>query len=111
MPFKTSSFAANPLLRDMKLDWGAIAGATTYTIYRDTNPLFTPGPSNQIGTSSTNTFTDVGAVSLPVTKYFYNVTSSAGSGPAAFREPGNKAVTTPTTKGLDPNPEHRILRR
>lgn len=72
------------LSNDVKLDWSAIPGATLYTIYRDTNPLFTPGPGNQIGTSATNTFTDVGAVGLPAIKYFYNVTSTAGSSPASI---------------------------
>jgi len=94
--FLSPQFAASPLSpiqdlvirrapasNNMQLDWGAIAGATLYTIYRDTNPLFTPGPANQLGTSPTNSFTDVNAVTLPAVKHFYNVTSSSGSSPMA----------------------------
>ncbi len=101
--FLTPSFAASPLSpiqnlviirqpasNNMKLDWGTIAGATLYTIYRDVTPTFTPGPGNLLGTSATNTFTDVGAVNLPATKYFYNVTSSAGNGPAVASTPPGK---------------------
>jgi hypothetical protein len=96
--FLTPQFAASPLSpiqdlviqraaalgADVLLNWTAVTGAALYTIYRDTDPLFTPGPGNQIGTSATNSFTDVGAVGLPAVKYFYNVTSSAGAGPAAL---------------------------
>jgi len=79
------------LSADMRLNWSAIPNADTYTIYRDTNPLFTPGPANLIGTSATNSFTDVGAVSLPGVKYFYIVTSSANSYGAARVEKSVKA--------------------
>ena len=53
------------LSTNMKLDWSAVPNADTYTIYRDTNPLFTPAPGNQIGSSATNSYTDAGAVALP----------------------------------------------
>ncbi len=122
--FLTPSFAASPLspIQDlvirrqpastnMKLDWGAINGAMLYTIYRDVTPTFTPGPLNLLGTSATNTFTDVGAVSLPASKYFYNVTSSAGSAPAAIHMPGNGSITTQPTKGRHQNTGSEIMRR
>jgi hypothetical protein len=89
-PIQNLVIIRQPASNNMKLDWGAIAGATLYTIYRDVTSTFTPGPSNQIGTSATNTFTDVNAVSLPAIKYFYIVTSSAGSGPAAIKLPGDQ---------------------
>lgn len=72
-----------PASNNVQLEWSAIPGATLYTIYRDVTPTFTPGPLNQIGTSATNTFADVNAVSLPAVKYFYNVTSTAGGSPLA----------------------------
>ena len=92
------------LSNDVKLDWGAIPGATLYTIYRDTNPLFVPGPGNQIGTSATNTFTDVGAVSLPAIRYYYNVTSTAGNGPVARsgNDSGAKPEVAPVAKTAVP---------
>ena len=70
------------LSTNMQLDWGAIPGANTYYIYRDSNPLFTPAPGNLLGTSTTNMFVDVGAVGLPAIRYYYIITSSAESGPA-----------------------------
>ena len=53
------------LSMNMKLDWGAIPGANTYYIYRDTNPLFTPAPGNLVGTTPTNQFIDVNATNQP----------------------------------------------
>jgi len=60
---------------NMRLDWSAIAGAESYRIYRDENPLFTPVPGNQIGSVTDTTFIDVDAVSLPMVKYYYIVTA------------------------------------
>ena len=74
------------LSNDMRLDWSATAGATTYYIYRDTNPLFTPAPGNQVGTSATNAYLDAGAVGLPAIKYYYIVTSSSDGGAVMARE-------------------------
>lgn len=73
---------------DMKLDWERIATATSYTIHRDSNPLFVPGPGNQIGTAGDTTFTDVGAVNLAPLKYYYNVKAIRGSAPLVVRTPG-----------------------
>ena len=73
------------LSMNMQLDWGAIPGANTYYIYRDTNPLFTPVPGNLVGTVPTNQFIDVNAVGLPAVKYYYIITSSAGSAPAVSK--------------------------
>ena len=88
------------LSNDMRLDWSAILGATLYTIYRDTNPLFTPAPGNLLGTSATNTFTDVGAVGLPAIKYFYIITSSADGARAAIKEDGKTVKQTANSKAL-----------
>jgi len=78
------------LSANMQLNWSAIPGAATYTIYRDTNPLFVPGAGNMRGTSTTNTFVDVGAVGLPAIKYFYIITSAAGSEPRAAKAPSDQ---------------------
>jgi hypothetical protein len=95
--FLTPAFAVSPnapfdlvikrqpaLSNDMKLDWSAVSGATSYVIYRDTNPIFTPAPGNQVGTSGTNSFIDAGAVGLPAIKYFYIVEAVGGASPAAL---------------------------
>jgi hypothetical protein len=91
-PIQDLVIMRQPASNNMKLDWSAIAGATLYTIYRDPNPLFTPGPGNLLGTNTSNTYTDVNAVSLPAIKYFYNVTSTAGTVPAAIKLPGDQPV-------------------
>jgi hypothetical protein len=80
------------LSMNMRLDWGAIPGAFTYYIYRDTNPLFTPGPGNLVGTSVTNQFIDANAVGLPAVKYFYIITSSADVNRAAVKT-GSTEIT------------------
>ena len=78
---------------NMRLDWSAIPNATEYTIYRATTSTFVPGPGNQIGTSATNTFTDIGAANLPAVQHFYIVTYTFGNGPAALETPGTQAVS------------------
>ncbi len=83
---------------NMKLDWSAVAGATSYTIYRDVTPTFVPAPANLLGTSTTNTFTDLNAVTLPATKYFYIVTSTSGGSPAAIESPGSDGGQVTTRK-------------
>ena len=81
------------LSMNVKLDWGAILGAQTYYIYRDTNPLFTPAPENLIGSNTTNTFTDIGAVGLPATRYFYIVTANNDGSRAMVRDPGKSTFS------------------
>lgn len=90
------------LSTNMQLNWGAVSGATVYTIHRDTNPLFTPGPGNQIGTSPTSTFTDTGAVLLPGVRYYYNVTSGDGNGPTAARDGSHEGKDAPLPTKLAP---------
>lgn len=85
-PIQDLVIMRQPASDNMKLDWSAVSGATVYYIYRDANPLFTPAPGNLLGTSATNSFTDANAVGLPAIKYFYIVTSAAGSGASATNE-------------------------
>jgi hypothetical protein len=82
-----------------------------YTIYRDVTSTFTPAPGNQIGTSATNSFTDANAVSLPATKYFYVVTSSAGSVPAAIHMPSNGSITAKPAKNRSQRTTSEIIHR
>jgi hypothetical protein len=85
-PIQDLVIIRQPTSNNMKLDWSAVAGATLYYVYRDTNPLFAPGPGNLLGTNTSNTYTDVNAVSLPAIKYFYIVTSAAGGSPTVRAE-------------------------
>jgi hypothetical protein len=64
---------------NIRLDWERIPDAVTYTIYRDTTALFTPGPLNQIGTTTDTFYVDLNALALPYGRYYYNVTSARAS--------------------------------
>jgi len=57
------------------LCWPRASGASSYRVYRDVTPLFTPGPANLIGTTGDTTYVDANVLSLPVTKYYYTVTA------------------------------------
>jgi len=64
---------------DIHLNWERISGAMSYTIYRNTDPLFIPGPANLVGTATDTLYTDVNAVNLPLGRYYYIVQSSRAS--------------------------------
>ncbi len=61
---------------DVRLWWETISGASFYNIYRDTEPFFTPGPGNLIGTAADTFYTDANAFTLPLSRYFYIVVAS-----------------------------------
>jgi fibronectin type 3 domain-containing protein len=69
---------------------------TTYYIYRSTTPTFTPGPSNQIGTTKSNWFQD--DVLTASTQYYYQVLANNSTGVS----PSSSTVTA-TTPALNPN--------
>jgi hypothetical protein len=73
-PIRNLVITRLPATNNMHLSWAAVPVAGYYVIYRDSNPGFVPGPASRIGTSSTNAFTDVNAVTLPTRTYFYVVT-------------------------------------
>jgi hypothetical protein len=68
---------------DVVLFWEPIQGANSYIIYRSDDPMFTPGPGDEIGIAPDTTFTDTDAATLPLGKYFYIVTASTETGPVA----------------------------
>jgi len=63
--------------KQVVLSWTAVNGATSYHVKRST----TSGAEMQIGTPTTNSFTDTGLADG--TKYFYVVTAVSGSGESA----------------------------
>ena len=99
---------------NIDLNWGRITGASSYVIYRDTTALFTPGPTNQIGTASDTFYVDLNAMTLPYPRYFYNVESSHASPPPLlstskdvprenkFVMPSVKKDTSPQTRAKQP---------
>jgi len=60
----------------VRLDWGAIASANSYNVYRDSVATFTPDVSHFLGSTADNFFEDATALTLPHTTYYYIVTSS-----------------------------------
>jgi len=55
------------------LNWEAIAGAGSYSVYRDPSINFVPGPGNLVGTTSNTTFTDTNVFSGPAVQQYYIV--------------------------------------
>lgn len=60
---------------DVRLAWPRVTGAAQYHVYRSTDPLFTPGPSNYLGTAADTVFTDANITALPATRNYYIVTA------------------------------------
>ncbi len=76
-PTAPTSLTATPAgPTSINLSWPAVAGATSYTIYRLTGYSGTPAVS--VGTSGTNSFSDTGLT--PGDGYTYAVTASNVSG-------------------------------
>lgn len=68
------------LTPDARLSWPHVTGAAQYKVYRSSDPLFTPAPSNLLGTASDTSFTDVNVAGLPATRNYYIITATNGSG-------------------------------
>ncbi|MBK6911335.1 MAG: hypothetical protein IPH10_10485 [bacterium] len=58
---------------DAVLNWEAIAGAGSYSVYRNTAINFTPGPGNLVGTTTNTTFTDTNVLAGPAVQQYYIV--------------------------------------
>jgi len=92
----------------INIDWSSVSGATGYRIYRSTSYS---GGYTQIGTSTTNLYTDTYNLS-PGTIYYYKVTAysndveSSQSGyasaevPVVLNVPANVKATTSSTSGI-----------
>ena len=61
---------------DVYLDWDDVPNASTYYIYRSTDPAFVPGPANLVGSATASEYVDTGAVTDLDAKYFYKITCS-----------------------------------
>jgi hypothetical protein len=106
--YLTPKFAVSPLsslhklvihvqTSDILLNWEHCTGATTYRVYRSTDPLFIPDPTTFLATVVDTAYTDIHATLLPATRYYYNVTacrgfilSPVGISPADITEATNK---------------------
>jgi hypothetical protein len=74
--------------KQIKLTWSNIDGVSNYSIKRSTT---SNGPYETIGTSTTNSFTDIGLTNG--TKYYYVVTPVVSGNE---KTPSNEASATPT---------------
>jgi hypothetical protein len=66
------------------LSWSASPGATGYNVYRGTTPYFTPTICTPYATTTTTTYTDVGAIGNPATNYYYVVTAMTAQGEVRY---------------------------
>jgi hypothetical protein len=62
---------------DAVLHWGRTPGAQSYRIYRATDPLFSPSPTNLIGVAADTLYTDTDILSLTDSRYYYIITASS----------------------------------
>ena len=61
---------------DAHLHWEAVPNANSYDVYRDTDPLFTPGPGNHLATVTDTFYVDLNVPVLPNERYYYSVAPS-----------------------------------
>ena len=76
----------------VNLSWGSVAGATQYIVFRATS---SGGPYTQIGTPTSNSFSDTGRTCN--TTYFYVVQASNGSCASANSAQAQATTATCTT--------------
>jgi len=69
-----------PVSPDARLFWPSVPGASQYKVYRSTDPLFTPSPTNLLGTVSDTTYMDANITGLPAVRNYYIVTALSSSG-------------------------------
>ncbi len=102
-PAEVSGLTANRSGGDLAIDWDAVTtdaagNAETvdhYAVYRGTSASFVPdrdGGSNRIGTSTTTSYTDVGAAAA-AGEFYYRVSAVDTQGNESVTKPS--AVTTP----------------
>ena len=60
---------------DLMLTWSPPAGSAVsrYVVYRDTDPVFLPGPADSIGDTTDTTYIDAGAGNTPDFSQYYAV--------------------------------------
>jgi len=106
--FLSPAFAVSPLspiqqlvilpqIPDVLLNWERIAGAAQYSVYRSTDPLFSPGPMTLLGSVSDTSFTDINIAGLTAVRNYYVVTAVSANGSLLSVRHG-PAIGTPTRK-------------
>jgi hypothetical protein len=83
---------------NVRLHWPRVPGATQYKVYRSTEPQFTAGAANYLGTAADTTYTDANILGLSPVRNYYIVSAVSGSSareadpPAAQKAPAGSAV-------------------
>lgn len=83
---------------ELDLMWGVSDGAgVTYSVYRSTSLVFTPGPSTLIapGITSPRTYQDTSVTNADTTNYYYYVVASNSGGTAQSNEAFNSVYLIP----------------
>lgn len=95
-PYAVTGLAATPSAGQVSLSWNAVAGATSYSVYRTAesgSEPATPSVAGITGTSYQDTSLNDG------TTYYYQVVAVNSSGPSGFSPEAHA-----TTPGVNPDP-------
>jgi len=95
-PYAVTGLVATPGAGQMSLSWHAVAGATSYNIYRTAESGYEPAAPSVTGITGTS-YTDTGL--NDGTTYYYQVVAVNSSGPSGFSPEAHA-----TTPGVNPDP-------
>ncbi|HWB58565.1 MAG TPA: glycosyl hydrolase [Chthoniobacteraceae bacterium] len=95
-PGAPSGVAASAAISQITLNWNPVAGASSYNIKRATS---SGGPYTTIGSSSTTTYTDSGA--MPGTVYYYVITAVNSIGESVYSTQVNSYSLPPPAFAVD----------
>jgi prepilin-type N-terminal cleavage/methylation domain-containing protein len=89
--FASTLVANSPTRSQISLSWGAVTGATSYTIQRDTSSSFASPPVTEYTGSGTST-TSAGLLSS--TTYYYRINAVVDGDTSSWSTPAASATTT-----------------
>jgi hypothetical protein len=95
-PYAVTGLVATPGAGQVALSWNAVAGATSYNIYRTAESGYEPAAPSVTGITGTS-YTDTGL--NDGTTYYYQVVAVNSSGPSGFSPEAHA-----TTPGVNPDP-------
>jgi aryl-phospho-beta-D-glucosidase BglC (GH1 family) len=95
-PYAVTGLVAKPGAGQVALSWNAVAGATSYSLYRTAESGLEPAAPSVIGITGTS-YTDTGL--NDGTTYYYQVVAVNSSGPSGFSREAHAA-----TPGTNPDP-------
>jgi hypothetical protein len=84
---------------NVRLAWPRVPDAEQYKVYRSVDPLFTPAPTNYLGTATDTMYTDVNVIGSAALRNYYIVTVAQASGRSA------SAIAKPSIGSRDGKPD------